>query len=294
MDVVDDRLHRPGKWRIRAPLADVVAGLDQVPEMVDHTGAREERALGVDGDAPRVARSLAPDFEDARPGVNPEDGAREMVSLAVFGHDAAGIEHAVPAVQPAVGAPGERIGELVSVAAAEARRDDLPGVGPAVAIAILQEKNIGRLPTQTPPCPTAIPDGILSPSANTVNLSARPSPSVSSITLIRSRPGPEERRGYSMLSVIQIRPLSSNVMATGLTISGSAATTSTVNPGGLSSPGPHRPPIAAGLAAGPGRAARGPQPALCPAPERPVETGDPPFAQKGDSQKHKHFLKARP
>ena len=66
--VVDDRLDRPGERRIRAALADVVAGLDQVPEVVDHAGAREERALGVDGDAPGVARPLAEDLEDAGPG----------------------------------------------------------------------------------------------------------------------------------------------------------------------------------------------------------------------------------
>ena len=90
----------------------------------------------------------------------------------------------------------------------------------------------GELATQTPPWPTAIPEGMLRPSAKTVNLSALPSPSVSSRTLTRSRPGPGRRRGYSRLSVIQIRPRSSKVMATGLTMSGSAATSSTRKPGG--------------------------------------------------------------
>ena len=37
----------------------------------------------------------------------------------------AGVEDAVPAVEPAVGAPGERIGQLVGVVAAEAGDDDL-------------------------------------------------------------------------------------------------------------------------------------------------------------------------
>ncbi len=64
----------------------------------------------------------------------------------------------------------------------------------------------GELATQTPPWPTAMPEGMFSPSAKTVNLSALPSPSVSSRTLTRSRPGPGLRRGYSRLSVIQIRP----------------------------------------------------------------------------------------
>ena len=90
----------------------------------------------------------------------------------------------------------------------------------------------GELATQTPPWPTAIPEGMFRPSAKIVNLSALPSPSVSSRTLTRSRPGPAERRGYSRLSVIQIRPRSSKVMATGLTMSGSPATSSTVKPSG--------------------------------------------------------------
>ena len=49
--------------------------------------------------------------------------------------------------------------------------------------------------TQTPPWPTAIPDGILSPCREDGEPSALPSPSVSSITLIRSRPGPAASRG---------------------------------------------------------------------------------------------------
>ena len=70
------------------------------------------------------------------------------------------------------------------------------------------------------------------PSAKIVDLSALPSPSVSSRTLIRSRPLPGDFRGYSRLSVIQNRPRSSMVIATGLTTSGSPATNSTENPGG--------------------------------------------------------------
>ena len=53
----------------------------------------------------------------------------------------------------------------------------------------------GELATQTPPWPTAIPEGIFRPSAKTVNRSALPSPSVSSRTLIRSRPGPGRAAG---------------------------------------------------------------------------------------------------
>ncbi len=73
---------------------------------------------------------------------------------------------------------------------------------------------------------------MLRPSAKTVTLSNLPSPWVSSRTLIRSLPGPAEARGYSRLSVIQMRPRSSKVMAMGLTMSGSLATSSTVKPSG--------------------------------------------------------------
>jgi hypothetical protein len=90
----------------------------------------------------------------------------------------------------------------------------------------------GEFATHTPPYPTAIPDGIFNPSAKMVILSTLPSPSVSSRILMRSRPGPAECRGYSRLSVTQMRPRSSNVIATGLTRSGSAATNSTWNPSG--------------------------------------------------------------
>src|SRR5947209_8770383 len=90
----------------------------------------------------------------------------------------------------------------------------------------------GALATQTPPWPTAMPEGMFRPSAKIVTLSYLPSPFVDSSTLIRSLPGPALRRGYSMLSVIQIRPRSSKVMATGLTMSGSAATSSTWKPAG--------------------------------------------------------------
>ena len=67
------------------------------------------------------------------------------VCLAVLGDDLAGVEDAVPAVEPAVGAPGQRIGQLVGIVAAEAGHDDLAGVGLAVAVAILEEEDVGRV-----------------------------------------------------------------------------------------------------------------------------------------------------
>ena len=77
-----------------------------------------------------------------------------------------------------------------------------------------------------------MPEGMLRPVAKTVTLSMLPSWSVSSRTLTRSRPLPGDLRGYSRLSVIQIRPFSSNAIPIGLTMSGSDATSSTENPSG--------------------------------------------------------------
>ncbi len=77
--------------------------------------------------------------------MNPEDRACKLVRFAVPGDDPGRVEHAVPSVQPAVGSPRQGIGQLVSVVAAEAGHDDFPKVSLAVAVAILQEENIGRI-----------------------------------------------------------------------------------------------------------------------------------------------------
>ncbi len=77
------------------------------------------------------------------------------------------------------------------------------------------------------------PFGKVSPSANSVRRSIRPSPSVSSSLAIRPTgglpsPGPV---GYPRFSATNSRPRSSNAIATGLTTSGSAATSSSRRPG---------------------------------------------------------------
>ena len=59
--------------------------------------------------------------------------------------DVGRVEDAVEAVEPAVGSPGERVGQLVRVVAAEAGDDDLALVGLAVAVGVLQEENVGRV-----------------------------------------------------------------------------------------------------------------------------------------------------
>src|SRR5262249_51339553 len=104
--VLDDGLNLPRVGRVRAALAVVVAGLGQVPEVVDDTGADEGAALGVEGDAPGVAGAFAEDLEVLRPRVDAEHRAGELVFLAAV-LDAAVVEDAVETVQPAVGPPGE-------------------------------------------------------------------------------------------------------------------------------------------------------------------------------------------
>ena len=74
-----------------------------------------------------------------------EDRAGEFVGLAVPRLHLAGVEDAVPAVEPAVGPPGQRVGQLVGVGAAEAGRDDLAGVGLAVAVGVAEEEDVGRV-----------------------------------------------------------------------------------------------------------------------------------------------------
>jgi len=71
-------------------------------------GADEGAALAVPGDAPRVARALAEQLELARLRMNAEQGTGEVELLPLM-LDVAVIEDAVEAVQPAIGAPGERV-----------------------------------------------------------------------------------------------------------------------------------------------------------------------------------------
>ena len=141
----------------------------------------------------------------------------------------------------------------------------------------------GALATQTPPYPTAIPDGMFRPSAKTVNLSALPSPSVSSRTLMRSRPGPADFRGYSRLSVTQMRPRSSKVIATGFTRSGSLATSSTWNPSGT---------VIARIASAGDRA--GPGGRLCPCGTRPRFLGARRQGEPRHHDRHAHRPSGRP
>ena len=142
--VIDDRFKPPGIRRIGAPLPVVITRLGEVPEVIDHAGRDESRAVVVPGDAPGVARALRKEFEVARPGMDPEERGGEVEGLAAMLHDRA-VEDAVEPVEPAVRPPGERIRQLVRVVASETGQHDLPGVGLAVAVGVLEEEEVGRV-----------------------------------------------------------------------------------------------------------------------------------------------------
>ena len=72
---------------------------------------------------------------------------------------------------------------------APAGAEDLPLVGLVVAVGIFQKRMCGGCATITPPLAKTRLVGMLRWSANSVNLSARPSPLVSSRMRIRSSPG---------------------------------------------------------------------------------------------------------
>ncbi len=115
----------------------------------------------------------------------------------------------------------------MGVVAAESGGDDLAEISLAVAVSILEKENIGRIgdPDST------VADGdsrgdieSLREDGETIGLAVTVG-ILEDLDPIAARAG--LRRGYSRLSVIQTRPRSSKVIATGLTMSGSAATTST-------------------------------------------------------------------
>src|SRR5207247_2325525 len=93
--VIGDRpdLHREG--RICARLPRVVAGLDEMKEVIVRpvAGLDDRAPLGVPGDAVRIARSLSEDLELARAGVIPPHRTGEVMPLAVLRDDVTLVEH---------------------------------------------------------------------------------------------------------------------------------------------------------------------------------------------------------
>ena len=100
----------------RLPL--VPSALDDVVEVLDDARGREGVAVVVEVEPPRVARALGEDFEDVPGRVIAPDAAVERRAVGVRRAGLADLrvrEHAVRAVQPAIGSPAEGVQRLVRV-----------------------------------------------------------------------------------------------------------------------------------------------------------------------------------
>jgi len=141
------------------------------------------------------------------------------------------VEDAVPAVEIAVRPQVSELGSSCvsyrpNPVTTTSRVSALPS--PSVS---LRNRMSGAFATQTPR-PDGDPRGDIQP----VGEDREPVGLAVAVGILQDldpvTPEPADWRGYSTLSVIQTRPRSSKVMATGLTMSGSLATSSTLNPGG--------------------------------------------------------------
>src|SRR5207302_6189392 len=96
MAVVRDRADRNRERRERARLALVMAGLDEMKEMIVRpmTCLDNRATLGVPREAVGIARAFRDNLEFARAWVHSPEGAVEFVFLAVVRANAALIEHA--------------------------------------------------------------------------------------------------------------------------------------------------------------------------------------------------------
>ena len=145
MAVVRDRANRNRERRKRARLPLVMAGLDEMEEMIVRPMTRLDNraALGVPRDAVGIARAFGDDLEFARARMHPPERAVEFVFLAVVRANAALIEHAVQSVEPAVRSPRQRIRQLVRVRAAKAGEHHF--AADFLAVLLAQEEKVGRV-----------------------------------------------------------------------------------------------------------------------------------------------------
>ena len=159
----------------------------------------------------------------------------KSIVLAVAALTSTGVEDAVEAVEPAVGPPGQRVGQLVRVGPAEAGDDDLRLVGRLAVGAFLAEEDVGRVGDPD----AAVADGDargdvqpLGKDGELVGLAVAVGV-FEDLDAVAARPGANARIFEALGD--PDRPRSSKVIATGLTMSGSAATSSTWNPAAPSS-----------------------------------------------------------
>ena len=151
--VVDDAFNFPREGRIGAALPVVVAGLREVPEVIDDAGADEGIAGMIECNAPGIAGAFTEDLKFAGAGMDAEQSAGEVPWFLVFAvvwvfgavRDMGRIEDSVETIQPAIGAPGEGVGEFVCIIAAEAGDNDFLLVRFAIVVGVTNEEEIGRI-----------------------------------------------------------------------------------------------------------------------------------------------------
>src|SRR5687767_13283140 len=104
MTVIGDRSDLADEGREGAGLTFVVAGLDEVKEMIvgPVTGFDDGAAFEIPGEAVRIAGAFGDELEFARDRMKAPQGAIEFKFLSFVG-DAAFVEDAVQPVEPAVG-----------------------------------------------------------------------------------------------------------------------------------------------------------------------------------------------
>ena len=124
-----------------AEVLAVVGPLDGVVGEVVAVGREEQVAVGVECQAEQIAAALAEKFEPPRQRVKSPDGLLELNAADVVARRAAR-----NAVEPAVRAPGEVVGQGLRVFHAESGEQDLRlTVGHVVAVAVGIKEQVGDL-----------------------------------------------------------------------------------------------------------------------------------------------------
>ena len=165
-DVVEVSIRvRVVKRPVLAERLPVVASLDAVEHHEPaHVGAGEEPAVRVEVQAPHVAAALAEELEAPGTGVIAPDALLEL-DAADPGRDGRPLQ----AVEPAVRAPGERVGHRVGVFHAEAGEQHLGvAVGTVVAVAVGIEQQVRGLEDEHAPMAECQPAGQVQPGQEVV------------------------------------------------------------------------------------------------------------------------------
>src|SRR5262245_17899789 len=95
--------------------------------------------------APRIAHALDEDLEVEARGAEPPDAGAAEAARAARGLDVAVDVDRLVEVERAVGAPAERVDDVVRVLGAEAGQDDATLVGLAVAVGVLEMDQLGAV-----------------------------------------------------------------------------------------------------------------------------------------------------